>query len=98
MEHRHDMMRIILSVAAAMLSRGHPSVIQDVQHSDAAARIDPAEAAAVVAEQWTQQAELNLGASSTYLQLPGLLLRLILLQFTRNPIEFHTLPGCAEAS
>ena len=74
----------------SLLSQGHSSVIQDVQHSDAAARVDPAEAAAVVAEQWTQQAELNLGASSTYLQPPGLLVRLILLHFARNPAQFYS--------
>jgi len=77
--------------------RGHSSVIQDVQHPDEAAAVDPAEAAAVVAEQWTQQAELNLGTSSSCLQPPGLLLRLLLLNFTRHPPEFHkALLECTE--
>jgi len=66
------------------------SVIHNVQHSDEAATVDPAEAAATVAEQWAQQVELNLGAGSTDLHAPGLLLKLMLLSFNRHPVEFHT--------
>jgi len=66
------------------------SVIQHVTYADeVAAAVDPLEAAAVVAEQWAQQVALNLGASSSHFQAPGLLLRLILLTFSRHPIEFH---------
>jgi len=65
-------------------------VIQIVQHPDEAAAVDPGEAAAVVEEQWAQQAQLNVGASSSYSQPPGLLLRLMLLDFSRHPAEFHT--------
>jgi len=70
--------------------QAHAPVIQYVQHPDEAAAVDPAEAAAIVAEQWAQQAELNLGAFSTSLQPPGQLFRLILLAFTRHPVEFQT--------
>lgn len=78
-------------VHAHQLIDARASVIQDVQHSDeAAASVDPAEAAALVAEQWAQRVELNVGAASSDSQMPGLLSRLLLLSFTRHPAEFHT--------
>jgi len=66
-------------------------VIQEVQHPDEPAEaIDPAEAAVVVAEQWTQRVQLNLGASSSRgSDDPGLLLSLMLLDFSRHPMEFQ---------
>jgi len=64
-------------------------VIQEVHHLDEAVAMEPAEAAAVVATQWAQQVELNLGASSTDFQTPGLLLKLLLLTFSRHPIDFQ---------
>lgn len=69
---------------------GYSAVIQDVQHPDEAAAVDADEAAAIVAEQWAQQAELNLGSSSNYLEPPGLLMRLSMLEFRRQPAEFYT--------
>ena len=78
--------------AQTLLDRDHQtidesvSVIQDVRHFDEAAAVDPGEAAALVAEQWTQHVELNLSSGST----PGLLMRLMVLSFTRHPAEFHT--------
>jgi len=63
------------------------AVIQDIQHSDEAAAVDPVEAATVVATQWAQQVELNLGAD---VHTPNLLVKLVLLSFTRHPVELHT--------
>jgi len=69
-----------------------PRVIQYIAHSQEAAGMPAAEAAAVVHEQWAQQVELNVGARSFGSTGEELVLcqRIMLLDFKRHPSEFVT--------